>query len=239
MPDKIIHMLADEELLSQQAVRWMKSQEAWLISKFCHEAAEESDSFLVSVFMAGSPGAGKTEVSKELIKFFKKKPVRIDADEIRSLCPGYTGNNAHVFQQAANKGVNMLYDYVLHSHYNVILDGTFAYAGALDNIQRSVDKGRMVLLDFVYQDPIVAWEFTKKREALEKRHVSKDVFIDTYFRSQEHVNQAKARFDDQVLLTLFIKVHEKVTEFSQINIPRLDPYLPKVYSRSELEKLII
>lgn len=67
----------------------------------------------VSIFMAGSPGAGKTEVSKELVKEFDRKPMRIDADELRALCPDYVGTNAHLFQKAANKAINVLYDYAL------------------------------------------------------------------------------------------------------------------------------
>ena len=37
----------------------------------------------VSIFMAGSPGAGKTEASKALVREFRD-PVRIDPDELRS-----------------------------------------------------------------------------------------------------------------------------------------------------------
>jgi predicted kinase len=230
---------AQEEFWSRRAIDWMKQQKTNLIERFCHDIAEESDEFLVTIFMAGSPGAGKTEVSKELMKLFGKKPVRIDADEMRCLCPGYTGDNAHVFQQAANKGVNMLYDYVLQSNYNVILDGTFAYAGAIENVQRSIDKGRKVLLAYVYQDPVVAWDFTKKREALQRRRVSKEVFVEGFLKSQERVREAKRHFGDRLSLTMFIKDHEKDIELTQINIPDIDPYLPKVYSRKELERIIL
>src|SRR5271167_3522052 len=58
----------------------------------------------ISVFMAGSPGAGKTEFSKSLISDIEEarrcNVVRIDADEIRSRMPGYVGGNAHLFQGA-------------------------------------------------------------------------------------------------------------------------------------------
>ena len=55
----------------------------------------------VSVFMAGSPGAGKTEASKELIDELtdgKNDIIRIDPDELRSEFPGYQGDNSYLFQ---------------------------------------------------------------------------------------------------------------------------------------------
>ncbi|MCK5212144.1 zeta toxin family protein [Candidatus Parcubacteria bacterium] len=79
----------------------------------------------VTIFMAGSPGAGKTEFSKNMIIKLNNKYdypiVRIDADEIRELCPDYNGNNSHLFQGAVSTGVNKLYDHVLKKKYNVLL----------------------------------------------------------------------------------------------------------------------
>jgi len=99
--------------------------------------------------MAGSPGAGKTEVSKRLIEEFENKPVRIDADEIRQMFDGYTGTNAHIFQSACTMGVNKLYDYALERRFNVILDGTFAYAKALENVGRSLCRNREVRIYYL------------------------------------------------------------------------------------------
>lgn len=64
----------------------------------------------ITIFMAGTPGAGKTEFSITLIETFGGSFIRIDADEIRErMRPlGYNGLNADIFQDAANKGVNLL-----------------------------------------------------------------------------------------------------------------------------------
>src|SRR3989344_455976 len=160
-------MSQEEEILREEAIIFVKTNRPLLIEKFAAPSLYKSTPHPVSLFMAGSPGAGKTEVSQGLIKRFQNAPVRIDADEIRSLCPGYTGTNAHVFQKAATKGVHMLFDYALKNDLNCILDGTFAYAGAIENIRRSLEHGRIVEIWFVYQDPLKAWEFTKVREARE------------------------------------------------------------------------
>lgn len=58
----------------------------------------------LTFFMAGSPGAGKTEYSRNFIKETKENI----ADEIRVICPGYDGFNAHLFQEASTIGVNKL-----------------------------------------------------------------------------------------------------------------------------------
>src|SRR3989344_4624415 len=204
--------MTGDERIEQGAFLFVKTHAKELIAKFappeiCHPVDNP-----VSLFMAGSPGAGKTEVSKSLVRKFKDMPVRIDADDIRPLCPGYTGANAHLFQKAANKGVNLLYDHALHHNLNCILDGTFAYAGAAENIDRSLRRKRRVELWFVYQDPIKAWEFTKAREAREARHVSKDIFIKSFFDSRHNAYTVKEHFRDQIKLNLLTKDYEKSEE---------------------------
>ena len=230
----------DEELkLSEEAFLWIKLNYRKLIEKFANATEYPADALPTTLFMAGSPGAGKTEISKRFVPRFKQKPIRIDADEIRAICPGYTGVNAHVFQRAATKGVHILYTYALKSNINVILDGTFAYNGALENIKRSLDHGRKVEIFFVYQDPLEAWDFTKKREALEQRRVSKEVFIDASFKAKENVNKAKATFGSKIELNLIIKDFEKDLEQLEINIENIDRYIKKSYTEEELEKLLI
>lgn len=230
----------DEELkLSEDAKAWIKLNQKKLIERFANTKEHIADVLPATLFMAGSPGAGKTEISKRFIPRFKQKPIRIDADEIRTICPGYTGGNAHIFQDAATKGVHILYDYALEKGISAILDGTFAYNGAIENIKRSIEHGRKVEIFFVYQDPLQAWDFTKKREALEKRKVSKEVFIDSFFKAKENVNKAKATFGSKIELNLIIKDFEKDLEQLELNIENIDPYIKKAYTKDELEKLLI
>lgn len=228
----------EESKLSEDAIRWVKANHKELIDRFANSEEYVTDVLPTTLFMAGSPGAGKTEISKRFIPQFKQKPIRIDADELRTVCVGYTGANAHVFQSAATKGVHVLYDYSLKNNINVILDGTFAYSGALENIERSLKHGRKVEVFFVYQDPMQAWDFTQKREALEHRRVSKDVFIDSFFKSRENVNKAKEIFGSKIELNLIIKDFEKDLEQLELNIENIDPYIKKSYTEEELRKIL-
>lgn len=232
-------MTPEEQEISDAAFQHIKTHEKEIIEKFAGQSIPVATP--VSLFMAGSPGAGKTEVSKGLMRQFETVPVRIDADEIRAMCPAYTGARAHLFQRAATKGVHILYDYALHKRLHLILDGTFAYSDSIKNIQRSLDCGRKAELWFVYQDPLKAWQFTQAREALETRHVSKDFFIKTFLAAKENTKQAKMHFGTSLTLNLLIKNIDNTDGRMQLNIQQdqLDPYIGQSYTSEELDQILI
>lgn len=233
-----VHMTPEEQQLEAQAREWVKSHAREIIAQFCGSCVKVNTP--ISLFMAGSPGAGKTEVSRSLMNKFETVPVRVDADEIRAMCPGYTGGNAHVFQKAASKGVNILYDHALASELHVIMDGTFAYGNALENIKRSLDKKRKVELWFIYQDPLKAWEFTKARESLESRHVSKDQFIQAFLCSKTNTIEAKRSYPDSLILNLLVKNIDNSEGELQLNVQsdELDRYIARSYTAEELATIL-
>jgi len=234
--------MTEEELrIESQAVEFVKTHKKEILQKFCPLNICHAVTNPASLFMAGSPGAGKTEVSKGFMKRFNDIPIRIDADEIRSICPGYTGANAHLFQRAANKGVNVLYDHALHKDINCIMDGTFAYGGVTENIERSLQHNRRVEVWFVYQDPIRAWEFTKAREIHEARRVSKDIFIKTFFDSRDNARIVKEKFKSRIELNVLIKDYEMDQEDLRLNVPEseLDRIADDRYSMDNLNKLLV
>jgi len=136
----------------------------------------------VSVFMAGSPGAGKTESSIELLETLEKDGLhvmRIDPDELRYEFEGYSGNNSWLFQPAISILVDKIHDMVLDQKQSFLLDGTLShYDIAEKNIIRSLKKKRMVQILYVYQDPALAWQFVQAREKAEGRHIPPKQFIE-------------------------------------------------------------
>lgn len=234
-------MNEEEQKLSDAAVEYVKANKKELIAEFAPPSICHSVGKPVSLFMAGSPGAGKTEVSKGLIGQFNDTPIRIDADDIRAFCPGYSGINAHVFQRAASKGVTLLYDYALANKCNCILDGTFAYGAARENIERSLSRGRRVEIWFIFQDPVKAWEFTKVREEKETRHVSKEVFIKAFRDSRLNVKTVKEEFKDQVQVNVLTKDYAENTEDVRLNVnaEELDRLTRGGYSLEELDNILI
>lgn len=232
--------MSDEEQLIEEAYQYIKEHKLELIERFADPKVYKPDSEPVTLFMAGSPGAGKTESSKGLVeRFMGNPPVRIDADDIRSIFPNYTGSNSHIFQRACTLGVNLLFNHVVHNNINAILDGTFAYERAMENIERSLNHNREVIIYYLFQDPKVAWNFTQIREAKEGRRVSKEVFINAFLRARENVSQAKTRFGNTIILNLIIKDFTKNFEQAHPNIDHLEKYLEAVYTKEELEKLLL
>ena len=194
--------------LEEKAKDWIKNNKKFLIEKLANLKNFPGVSNPFTIFMAGCPGAGKTEYSKSFIASYDSNTriVRIDADEIRDIIPGYSGGNAYKFQGAAALGVEKLFDYIQDHKQNVIVDGTFSdFKIGLSNIERALNRNRKVGIFYLYQDPIIAWEFTKKREKVEGRHVSKEMFIKSFFLAKENVNRVKAILKDKIELNLVEK----------------------------------
>lgn len=232
-------MSDENQKLFKEAEAYMKEHKRELIARFSDPEKYHSVKHPISLFMAGSPGAGKTEISKRLIEqFADNASVRIDADDIREMFPNYTGVNSHIFQRACTAGVNKLFDYVMEHNLNVILDGTFAYERAMENIERSLKRNRRVIIYYIFQDPIVAWKFTKIREEIEGRRVSKEVFIHSFLRARENVNKAKAHFGKKIELNMIIKDFTNNFEKVFLNVSGIDKYLPKIYTINELKEIL-
>ena len=161
--------------------------------------------------------------------------MRIDADEFREFCPGYNGNNSHLFQGATALAVNKLYDYALVKKYNVLIDGTFSsYKYAEENIKRALKREREVYIIYVYQNPPVAWDFTLKREKLEGRKINLEVFIDDFFRAKENVNKIKEIYKNRVNVILIKKDYNNIVEKTWLNIDNIDNYIKFEYTKELL-----
>jgi UDP-N-acetylglucosamine kinase len=229
--------MTKEEQIKEESVQFVKDNKKKIIQKIIKESKVSIVDNPESYFMAGAPGAGKTEFSKKLIKWLKVPCVRIDADEIRAIIPQYNGSNSDLIQSAANIGVEKLHDYVLSKNFNYIMDSTFSnYDKQLDNINRALNKGRAVIIFYIYQDPIIAWEFTKAREKIEGRKVPMDVFIDKYFNSINTANKIKKHFGNDIVLKFIEKNVDNDVKKYKINVDRVDTSIKKKYTKELLDK---
>lgn len=202
-------MRQDEKtIISESAVRYVREQAGKIIEKFADGDKPVAENAALAIFLAGSPGAGKTEVTKDLIRILgrEEKPlvpmiVRIDPDLIREEIPGYVGGNAHLFQYAATVGCDKIFNHCIKTHKHFIFDSTFAdYAKAWQNIHKCSKKNRIIQIFYIYQDPLVAWEFTQARESKEGRKITKEVFCDRFFRARDTVKRIKLEFGDRIRL---------------------------------------
>lgn len=231
-------LTSDQRVISDNAFDWVKKNKKKIIELFASEKVYPKDDLPTTLFMAGSPGVGKTEVSLRLSETFKQKPVIIDADKIREHIDGYDGKKAYLFQRGATKGVHILFDHSCHKSLNIILDGTFAYELALQNIIRSIKYKRNIEIWFLYQDPVLSWEFTKKRELKEKRNVPKRVFIEAYLKSIENVEEAKRVHGDKIKLNIVLKNFEKGIDRLELNKDIVAPYIPTLYTGKKLQHIL-
>ncbi|MBI2046191.1 MAG: zeta toxin family protein [Parcubacteria group bacterium] len=237
-------MNKEEQKNSDAAIEYVKKHSDEIIQKFASIKTFPLSEYPVSVFMAGSPGAGKTEFSQEVLDVWFgdsdiQDAVRIDPDEVRKIIPGYDGTNAYLFQAAVSVGVEKIHDSVLKYGQNFILDGTLSiFKKAKENIQRSIDKHRLVFIFYIYQDPLVAWAFTKEREVKEGRKIPKQAFIEQFFGARDSVNQIKEYFGDKIKVYLVEKNFENKIQKIMINITKIDSHISFGYNKETLTKAL-
>jgi len=243
--------MSDEDI-SAEAHEWVKNNSAVIIESIAgkyHDTAEGR----VSVFMAGAPGAGKTEFSRCLIRdrfgLDTTLIVRIDPDEIRTQIPTYIQGKAELFNRATIKGVELLVDHCFDRKLDksFLLDGTLSNIEiARKNIDRALDRSRKVLIYFVYKDPVIAWDFTQKREKIEGRNIPKESFVNQYFGSIETINLLKSQYGKQIQIDLVQLATPTpnsntplITDYKfEFNISNIDGYIKTRYSKSKLMELL-
>jgi UDP-N-acetylglucosamine kinase len=232
--------LTDEEArLEQGALEFAKAQKKAIAGRLTDPAVYLPEENPVSVFMAGSPGAGKTEASIELIERIGTPVIRIDPDELRKECPGYNGENAWLFQKAVSVLVEKMHDMALEEHQSFLLDGTLSrYEIARRNIDRSLKKKRTVQILYVYQEPLLAWEFVRAREAAEGRRIRPETFVDQYFSAREVVNRLKEELGSQIWVDLLLKNNDNSQRMYRAGIDKIDHHIPEKYSRVDVEQML-
>jgi len=201
-----------------------------------------------TVLMAGSPGAGKTEVSKGFEAALEELPsegfeglgkvLRIDPDDFRACFPDYNGRNSSLFHSGVIKIVERVVDRAFAKNVSFILDGTLSSdAVAKRNIERSLRRGRDVTLLYVYQDPLRAWQFVQSREAVEGRNIPLQVFVAQYFSCRRTVKAMKLLHGSSIRVDLLIQARDgqgQPTVLEDVTAAAIDAAIPDTYSEEQL-----
>ena len=227
-----------ENNVGTKAMKYVKNHRERLITTFTKGYKESHPEKPLSIFLAGSPGAGKTEYAASIL-MIGAGVLRIEADAIREWLPMYTGGNSDMVQQSASRGVDFLYEHALKHGMSIVLDSTFTpYAIALQNVQRSLKRGRLVQLHYVYQDPLAAWAFVKKREIVEGRRVPRTAFIRKSFEAYENVGRIKREFGEQVELTVIVRNYRSQEKQFFTGVSSLESIMKIPYTEKQLQKIL-
>jgi len=192
-----------DEQITQRAFEEIRSQKHTLPNKILEYKNKDKK----LIFMAGSPGAGKTEVA-QLLKI-KYSIDSIDTDDIRKLCDGYSGANSHLFQRASSKGVSILLNYAFSNEISFILDGNFAdYEMQKRNIDRAKKHNYDIEINYIYRPLEVAKRYTQKREKRSGRKVPDDVFNKKSLGAIETIN----KFIDEIKVNFYDLTNNEIIE---------------------------
>ncbi len=220
---------------TQWAIDNKKQVAREFVRQIDHAASAEPS----GIFTAGLPGAGKTEFTVELIKGIAPKPLRIDMDEIATLIEGYKPKIADKFRGGASIILSRIYDEVVKHNIDFVFDGTFSSDGALSNLMRALSHGYKVKVYYIHQDPVVAWQFTKDRELVERRSIEAEGFKETYFKLEKNLKQL-CNDHKNVTISLVVKdENNKVGQLIENVNDTLFEVLPDFLTKEQLEAVIL
>ncbi|MCH8264324.1 MAG: zeta toxin family protein, partial [Proteobacteria bacterium] len=142
-------------------------------------------------------------------------------------------------QRSVSILVERIHALALKQTQSFLLDGTLSkYEKAEQNIKRSLKRDRVVQILYVYQDPELAWEFVRAREAIEGRKIKLEHFIEQYFGARQVVNQLKEYFSKSLKLDLLLKNNDNSDRVYRANIDKIDNHVPEKYTAADLEELL-
>ncbi|MDX9796323.1 MAG: zeta toxin family protein [Arcobacteraceae bacterium] len=202
--------------IEKEALNYLKDNKKEFLEKYLN--GYEVQEIKTAIFTAGASGAGKTEYA---ISRKEKEPflLHMDIDDIRDFFSsiGYNGSNSSDYQRPASKGVNWLFDRAAKKGYSFILDSNFAEATiAQSNIQRLLDKGYVIEINYIFRNIQKSFEFAKKRESMTKRKVPLEVVKSSFKNSFDTTLLIKSIFQDAIILNIFDRendiIHEDVDE---------------------------
>lgn len=238
-------MTEEEQAIEARAIAFAKANRTRIAREVACVRTYPGDDRPVSVFMAGSPGAGKTELSRALVasmERFGPRALRIDPDDFRVRFPEYTGGNSRLFQRGVNSIVERLHDLVLEQRQSFLLDGTLANENvARRNVERSMRRGRTIHVVYVYQKPELAWQFVKAREVTEGRNIPVEEFIRQLFAAKETVLSLKRMFNLMITIDLIIKNIDGSNRVVEVDVDahRIDELVKHEYDANELAQILI
>lgn len=93
-----------------------------------------------------------------------------------------------------------------------------------------------MLIYSIYQDPFIAWNYTKQCEKIEGRFVPKAHFINAFFQSRYNLIKIKELYKENVTGNIFIKDFQNRHSHTLMAVDNASFALPLTYTKEELEE---
>lgn len=189
----------------------------------------------LAFFMAGIPGAGKTEFAENTINKVKPKLVPIEHDKLVEYIPGYKPEDYYNYRKAGSVLVTRVLDECLKNGYSFIFDGTLSHEHGYRNIQKTLKAGYFVQVVYIVQDAKKAWELTRDRELVKKRAIEKKGFITTCNKINKSLSVVFKKFKDHDSFGMWI-----FNKNGKIGVSKASTilYSQEIGSADEVEKIL-
>lgn len=91
---------------------------------------------------------------------------------------------------------------------------------------------------YIHQDPVIAWQFTKDHELVEKRGIKKSGFIETYYGLYDNLRSLQAS-GLPITFSVAIKDADNKVIARHENVQDIFSYIGPLLSRDVLSHVII
>lgn len=135
------------------------------------------EQFRLAIFMAGIPGAGKTELVRRMSPAVLAGFTIIEHDKLVELLPKYQPELAYDYRPAGSALITSILSQVIKQKRSFLIDTTLSAQAGKSNVKKALAKGYRVMVLYVYQDIRQAQTLTRKREVVTKRGISREGFV--------------------------------------------------------------
>ena len=168
--------MATKSLDEDQIYQWVKDNKKGLVERFFAGLEPLKTEDRTAVFMAGIPGAGKTEFIRRSIKLKGPSLIVIEHDKLVELIDGYQAKHYYAYRRAGSIMVTEIFNRCLRDGLSFVLDTTLARGRSTSNVSRALAKNYRVDIYYVIQDYDKAWSFTRDRERKDRRDIGRTEF---------------------------------------------------------------
>ncbi len=197
------------------AKKWVKDKknQVAVLTKFFNDFPHTNSK--IAFFMAGIPGAGKTEFVEQVIRDSLPLLSPIEHDKLVEYIDGYKPENYYNYRKAGSTLVTEVFNTCLKNGYSFIFDGTLSHENGIRNVHKTLKAGYAVYVVYIVQDAQVAWELTQARELVKKRAIERSGFLETCVKINKNLQGIFNAFKDQQKFNFWV-IH-KGGELSHAN----------------------